>query len=156
MEQTAIHLSGEEQFSQSREKLFDCLTDLTFMAKTVPGLEKIEHVEPKSLRCRVKPGFSFLAGSMKLAFEITDEKPPDEAIMRVKGKGIGSSVTIETAVKLVSENNETKLQWNSEVKELTGLSKIISRGLVEAAAKKINQETWSSFRRALDEAEGVS
>ena len=152
MPQEPIQLSGEERFEQSREELYKRLTDLEFMSKTIPGLQQVEHADATLLRCRVKPGFAFLTGSMKLLFEITGQQPPERADMRVTGKGIGSSIAVETTIKLLPDGNGTRLDWSSEVKELTGLSKVVSRGLIEAAAKKINTEAWAGFRRALETA----
>jgi carbon monoxide dehydrogenase subunit G len=145
-----IRFSGEEVFPQGREEIYGRLTDLSFMSKTIPGLQKVEHADAKTLRCIVKPRLSFLSGSMKLTFEIIGEEPPGRADMRMTGKGIGSSVVAETAMEFMPEGAGTRVRWKSEVKELAGLSKAVSRTLIEAAARKLNAETWSAFRRALE------
>jgi carbon monoxide dehydrogenase subunit G len=145
-----MQFSGEEQFTQPREEIFRRVTDLTFMSKTVPGLQKIEKSQPRLLECKVNPGFSFVTGSVKLTFELLEETPSSSATMRVTGKGIGMSVAIDTNITL-SDNDSggTRLVWNSEVSQMTGLAKVISPSLVEAAAKKINAQTWDSFRKEL-------
>lgn|SRR5579862_3148008 len=144
-----MNLSGTEHFDAPVERVFDQITNLEFTAKTLPGVERVEKLEPKHLECRVKPGFSFLTGSMQMTFDVLEAERPTSAKMRVKGKGIGASVTIETSVHLTAEGTGTRLDWSSEVTELGGLIKAVSRALIEGAAKKIVSDSWGTFRKHL-------
>jgi carbon monoxide dehydrogenase subunit G len=144
-----MEFSGIEQFDAPIETVFDQITNLEFTAKNLPGLERVEKLEPKRLECRVKPAFSFLTGSMQMAFDILETTRPSSAKMRVTGKGIGASVVIETAIKLSPEGSQTRLDWSSQVVELGGLIKAVSRGLIEGAAKKIVSDSWTAFRKQL-------
>ena len=144
-----MQLSGTEQFPQPTDELWVRLTDLTLFARTLPRLDKIERVEPRLLECRVRPGLSFFAGTLRLKFEMLNEQPPSVARMRITGKGVGASVTVETSIHLKPVNGGTELQWHSEVLELGGLLKPVSRGLIEAAAQKVIADGWANFRREL-------
>jgi carbon monoxide dehydrogenase subunit G len=146
-----MKFSGIEHFDAPVETVFDQLTNLEFTAKTLPGLERVDKLAPQHLECRVKPGFSFLTGSMQMVFDVLEANRPSSARMRVKGKGIGASVVIETSIQLSREGTGTKLEWSSEVTELGGLIKAVSRALIEGAARKIVSDSWGTFRKHLSQ-----
>jgi carbon monoxide dehydrogenase subunit G len=141
-----MNLSGYEHFDAPVETVFDQITNLEFTAKTVPGLERVEKLEPTHLECRVRPPFSFLTGGMQMVFDVLESNRPSSARMRVKGKGIGATVTIETAIRLSPEMDGTRLEWSSQVTEMGGLIKAVSRSLIEGAARRIVTDSWVMFR----------
>ncbi len=144
-----IQLSGEEHFSQELGEIRPRLTDLEFLAKSIPGLLDIERTEPRLLVCRVQPELLFLKGTLKITIEIVDEQSPDFVRTRIHSKGIGSSAVVETEVKLSAAETGTRLNWSAEVTELGGLLRPVSRGLILAAARKVITEAWVGFRNAL-------
>jgi carbon monoxide dehydrogenase subunit G len=86
---------------------------------------------------------------MQMVFDVLETNRPSSARMRVKGKGIGASVTIETSIRLSPETDGTRLEWSSQVTELGGLIKAVSRSLIEGAARKIVSDSWVTFRKHL-------
>ena len=144
-----MKFSGFEHFDAPVETVFDQIANLEFTAKTLPGLERIEKLTTTHLECRVKPPFSFLSGAMQMVFDVLESERPSSARMKVKGKGIGASVTIETSIKLSPEMDGTRLAWESQVTELGGLIKAVSRSLIEGAARKIVTDSWVTFREHL-------
>ncbi|HXY34909.1 MAG TPA: SRPBCC domain-containing protein [Planctomycetaceae bacterium] len=144
-----MNFSGSEHFDHPVETVFDEITDLKVTAKTLPGLEKVERLEPTHLECRVRPKFSFLTGSMQMTFDVLETNRPSSARMRVIGKGIGAGLTIETAIHLAPEGTGTRLDWSSQVTEMTGLVKALSRSLIEGAARKVVADSWAVFRTHL-------
>ena len=149
-----MNFLGEEHYSIDQADLFARLTDLNFMAQTIPGLQRIELSEPKHLVCRVRPGFAFMAGSLTLTFDVVDEHPAESVKYRVHGKGIGATVVVETEIKLSSEENGTKLNWQSEILERGGLLKPVGQTLIKAAANKVTADAWAAFRKALEAVSG--
>jgi uncharacterized protein len=146
-----MNFSGSEHFDYPVETVFDQITDLQVTAKTLPGLERVERLEPKHLECRVRPKFSFLTGSMQMIFDILETDRPSTARMRVVGKGIGASLAIETSIRLTAEGTGTRLDWSSQVTELGGLIKALSHSLIEGAARKVVADSWATFRTHLSE-----
>ena len=66
-----LEFGGTEQFAAEPEKLYALLTDLDAMAGTIPDLVSAERVELRTLKCVVRPGFSFLRGTMRLPLRQT-------------------------------------------------------------------------------------
>lgn len=145
-----MHFTGEERFSLDSQTLWERLADFEFLARTLPGVQRVESVGPETLVCRVKPDFSFLKGTLKLTLEMVDQQPPESARVRVFGKGIGTSLLVETAYNLSRDGSHTKLCWQSDVKEMRGMLKAVSRGLIEAAAMKVIAQAWVNLRNELE------
>ncbi len=115
-----MQFSGEEKFECDQSELWNRVTDMEFLSRIIPDLDRVESVEPKRLVCRVRPKFAFLSGSFKLTFETLAEDPPTHARLRISGKGIGSAMIIETALRLVAEDQCTRLTWEAEIVERDG------------------------------------
>ena len=143
-----LQLSGEEQFSQSTTEIWTRLTDAAFLTECMPGLEGTTQLEPGRAVCRVRPGLSFAKGTLKITLEVLQQQP-DRVQISVQSKGIGSSATVETVVQVSAVEAGTQLTWDAEVKELGGLLKPVSRGLIAAAARKVIADGWGGFRDRL-------
>ena len=145
-----LEFDGEEWFDQPRDVVFDRLVDMNFMSRVIPDLDRAEVPEPGRLVCRVRPGFSFLRGKLDLVFVILEQGRPETIRYQSSAKGIGASVQVEVALALIDDGgNATKVQWKAKADQMTGLIKQISRGLLEAAAKKVIGDVWASFGREL-------
>lgn len=144
-----MRLSGEEIFTQDPQTIYNRLNDMQFMSQTIPGMQKVEETQPGRMVVKVKPGFSFIAGTLTLTMETSNQRPNEALTVQVKGKGIGASVVVKTDILLAPEGNGTKLSWTAEVLERTGLLKPVPQGLIEGAASKIVNDLWESFRQKL-------
>lgn len=145
-----MKFTGEEQFDQAREEIWDRLTDMNFIANLIPDLQRVEQIESDKFVCRVRPKFGFMAGSLKLTFEIVEATPPEHLKVRCQGKGIGASIDVETEIRLVQESDVTKLDWMGVIGQRKGLLKPVSTGLIQGAAQKVIGDFWSKLRSALD------
>ena len=142
-------LSGEEHFTQAPPVIWSRLIDAEFMARCMPQLESVEADDSAFLVCRVRPGLVFLKGTIRASFDSYDMQPPDSLRMRIHSKGIGSSAIVETAIALSVLDGGTQLAWTADIVELGGLLKPVTRGLLEAAARKIIGEGWTQFKEEL-------
>ncbi len=144
-----MQFSGEETFELGQSELWDRVMDMEFLSRIIPDLDRVESIAPKQMVCRVRPSFAFLSGSFKLTFEVLTEDPPTCARMRVSGKGIGSTMVIETVLRLVAEDQCTKLAWDAEIVERRGLLKPVGVSLIQMSARKVIADALSNFRKAL-------
>ena len=144
-----MKFSGTEQFEFEQDFVWGRLQDLEFIAQLIPGQTQVESVQASSFVCRVRPGFSFLAGKLTLTFEVIESTPIERTKIRVHGKGIGAAVIVEALICLASSAPGTTLEWTGEVVERRGLLKPVSTGLIQAAADDVIRRFWTSFRSAL-------
>ncbi|MEX0677540.1 MAG: SRPBCC domain-containing protein [Pirellulales bacterium] len=144
-------LGGEEHFAVSQERVYALVTDLDAMAAAMPDLVSAERVDERTLKCVVRPGFSFLRGTMRLAITLLECEKPARAAMNVDAQGIGLSMRVASQLQIASEGNGSRLEWTAQIDELKGLISAVSPGLIKAAAEQVIRHAWGEVRRQLDE-----
>lgn len=144
--------SGEELFQADPRRLYDLLTDLDSLAASIPDLVSAERTGEHSLKCVVRPGFSFLRGTMKLAISLADLVPPKSATMQVAAQGIGVGMRLASNLAIEPEGTGSRLFWTGRIEEMTGLITSVSPALVSAAAQRTIRHAWQQVRQRLGEA----
>jgi carbon monoxide dehydrogenase subunit G len=137
-------------FSVPPDRLFTALTDLDEAASTIPDLVSSERIDDRTLHCVVRPGFSFLRGTLRLAISIVDLHSPQLARMSIAADGIGTHITVETQLHIEAADTGSKLDWTASVVELKGLVATVSRPLISAAAERTIQNAWAKIHAKLD------
>jgi carbon monoxide dehydrogenase subunit G len=145
-----LEFHGTEQFAVTPQRLFAVVTDLDALAASIPDLVSSERVDERSLRCVVRPGFSFLRGSLKLHLRLDDLQPPETAKMLVDSQGIGVTMRAESQLRITPESAGSRLDWETRVVEMKGLIASVSPGLIQAAANQVTKTAWQKFRERLD------
>jgi carbon monoxide dehydrogenase subunit G len=148
---TPLEFHGEEQFDVPPARLFAALTDLDSFARIIPDLQSSERIDERTLKCVVRPGFSFLRGTLNLTIALGELSPPQSAAMRVTADGIGAHLAIDSRLEITPDEMGSRLHWSATVVELKGLVATISRPLITAAADQVIRQSWQKVREALDE-----
>lgn len=144
-----LTFGGEERFDVPAEKVFALLTDLDQLAKNIPDLTSAERSGERTLNCVVRPGFSFLRGTLKLAIELDELEPPNHARMLIRAAGIGVQMLVESSLKIADEGTGARLNWEARVSELKGLVASVSPALIRGAADQVIRNSWSKIREQL-------
>jgi carbon monoxide dehydrogenase subunit G len=142
---------GEESFAATPDHLFAVLTDLDVLAATIPDLVSSQRPDERTLTCVVRPGFSFLRGTLRLAITLADLQPSESAAMRVAAQGIGVSMQIVSRLRIAAEGPGSRLSWSATIEQMTGLAATISPSLVRAAADQTIRHAWQQVRAKLGE-----
>jgi len=146
-----VQFGGDETFRATPERLYALLTDLDAMARTIPDLVSSERVDAQTLRCVVRPGFSFLRGTLKLTISLADLAAPEQAAMNVAAQGIGVSMRIASTLRIAAADAGSKLTWDARLEEVKGLAAALSPGLIKAAADQVIRHAWTQVRQQLGE-----
>jgi len=146
-----MKFAGEQQFECGPAELWARLTDMTFMSRMIPDVEKVERMDASGFTCKVRPRFSFLTGSLALTFEIIERAEPERLKVRSSGKGIGSTVVVDEEIHLTAGSAGTTLRWTGTIVSRDGLLKPISPALLQAAAQRVIDSFWQRFHAALAE-----
>lgn len=147
----AAEFGGEELFAATPERVFAVLADLDALAASIPDLVSADRPDANTLRCVVKPGFSFLRGTLKLAITMTDIAPPRSAAMTVAAQGIGVSMQVRSSIEIEPAGAGSRLVWSATLERMTGLLGSVSPGLVKAAADQTIRHAWRQVRQRLGE-----
>ena len=96
MSTAPLTFGGEETARRAAGAGFRPLTDLDQLAATIPDLVSAEKTDDRTLQCVVRPGFSFLRGTLRVTIVLGEIQRPDSATMHVAAKGIGTQIGIES------------------------------------------------------------
>lgn len=146
-----LEFGGEELFQASPERVFAELTELETLRETIPDLVTAERIDPQTMKCVVRPGFSFLRGKLNLTITLGELDPPETAVMTIAADGIGVSMKVESRIVVTRESGGSRLAWQAVVSQMKGLVASVSPGLVRAAADQVIRGSWQRIRARLGE-----
>ncbi|HEY5314583.1 MAG TPA: SRPBCC domain-containing protein [Pirellulales bacterium] len=137
-----LEFGGTQQFSVPPERIFNFLTDLEAVASLIPDLQSSQRTGPRTLECVVRPGFSFLRGTLKLRIEVGNLEPPKRATMFVTAQGIGVTLRIESQLDIEPTVDGSQLTWTARITDQKGLVASLSPALLRAAADQVIRHAW--------------
>ena len=70
-----LHLEGSEDLNLPRERVYQLLTDSSFLAKSMPDAQETKVIDDSNLEAKMKIGISFLTTQMAVKMKIADKVP---------------------------------------------------------------------------------
>jgi uncharacterized protein len=144
-----LHFEGDNDFPQAPALVWSQLTDATFLVSCIPRVESVPLAEPTVAKCVLRPGFSFIRGTLEVTLRVTEAVEPTSVRAQAHGKGIGSGNDVEAIMTLTPHDGGTRVHWTADITNLTGLIKAIPQGLIKASAQKVIAEVWETVREKL-------
>jgi carbon monoxide dehydrogenase subunit G len=98
-----LKFGGEEEFAAPPHELFRRLTDLDALAASIPDLvTSSQRIDERTLEAVVRPGFSFLRGTLKMRITFPELEPTTKAKMLISAQGIGVTMGVVSLMQLRS------------------------------------------------------
>ena len=110
-----MHLEGSFETPAPRHLVWEFLLNPNDIAPCFPDLQSMEVLTPESFRAKVKVGLSVVRGTMDFDFKIAEKNPTSSAKLIGNGRGVGSTVEIQTAFTLNDAGAGTKVGWVADV-----------------------------------------
>src|SRR5690242_7925985 len=123
-----VRFEGEKDFPQPPADLWAKLSDARFLVQCIPDVESVAEVDADRARMVLRPGFSFVRGTLEATLQVLDKVAPTSARYLITNKGIGSSADVEATITLAPQGSGSRIQWTAEVKALGGLLKMVPSG----------------------------
>ncbi len=142
-----MEFSGTVDIPATREHVFAFVTDPDRIGACGPGVESIEVIDPTHFRAKAKVGVGFITARFVVDLEITEQQPPDMAIIKARGQAPGSAVDALGRMNLVEgpEPGTTTMVWAAEV-NLSGMLASVGARMVEGTANKMIGQTFDCVR----------
>lgn len=141
-----IHFDGEEAFPVPPAELYPKLTDAGFLVHCLPDAE-VSAASPDRAAWKLKPKLSFLSGALETELLVTDRVSPVTTRFLIHGKAIGATSTTEAALTFSdAAGGGTAVRWTADITALTGLLKMVPKGLIQATAQKVIADVWAAIR----------
>jgi carbon monoxide dehydrogenase subunit G len=144
-----LHFEGDEAFPQTPTDLYARLSDARFLVQCLPDVESVSHAEAQSASGVLRPGFSFVRGTLEMHLQVVPLTPEKAIQVQVRTKGVGTTSAVEARLTFIPKDDGTQLHWVADVRELGGLLKAVPQGLLKAAAQKVIADVWKGVQNRL-------
>ncbi len=144
-----LHLEGTEILDFPRERVYQLLTDASFLAKSLPNARETKVTGDNTIEAKMKFGISSLAMTMATKIKLADMVPPRHARLILEGAGRGSSMKITSDFNLEGEN-PTRMKWISNA-EITGVMTGIGSSMIKGFAREKVREIFQDIKRTMEQ-----
>ncbi|MGH3002011.1 MAG: CoxG family protein [Gaiellaceae bacterium] len=111
-----MNVSGERTFAAPRAEVWRVLNDPASMAKTMPGVKSFDVHDAERWTANVKIPLGLGGLKMQIDMTKTEEREPEFAQLRIRGKGVGAMLRMETSFELREAGAGTAMKWAADVK----------------------------------------
>ena len=139
---------GDREFALRPDETHARLTDVSFLVGCIPDVETVRVIEADRAELVLRPGFSFVRGTLDVTLRLVERVAPDARFVLVS-KGIGSSSEVQATLTIAESGTGSRVHWVAEVTNLGGLLKLVPAGLIRGAAEKVINDAWARIERAM-------
>jgi carbon monoxide dehydrogenase subunit G len=137
-----IHFEGDKSFPLPIAQSSERLSDAGFLANCLPDAQ-VSEAAPEKAVWKLKPKLSFITGSLNVEMTRTEHVLGQSVAFRVFAKAIGATSTVLTHLTFTeAPGGGTAVHWTGDLTEVTGLLKIVPKGLIEGSARKVIEDVW--------------
>ena len=144
---------GDREFALSPAETHARLTDVSFLVGCIPDVESVRATEADRAELVLRPGFSFVRGTLAVTLRLVERIAPDARFVLVS-KGIGSSSEVQATLAVAENGAGSRVHWVAEVTSLGGLLKMVPAGLIRGAAEKVINDAWDRIGLAMSSSDG--
>ncbi len=129
-----MKLEGTYTYNAAQENVWEVLTNPKYLAKAIPGCEKLEEIAPGKYDATLKIGIAAVKGTYKGMAEVADPQPPQKFRLVVEGGGSPGFVKGEALIELSHQNQSTIVSYQGEG-QVGGLIAGVGQRLISGIAK---------------------
>ena len=146
-----MKLSGDVTIKAPRKKVWDLMTDPNQIGQCVPGVEKIEMIEPlKKYRGIVSVGFGAVKARFTGDVDVLELDEPNHAKLKAHGTASGSAADAISEMKLSDgPDGSTLVHWTADVNVAGQLASLASR-LMIPVSQKLAQVFYEAVRKKIE------
>jgi carbon monoxide dehydrogenase subunit G len=139
-----IHFEGDRSFSLPPAEVAGKLGDAAFLVSCLHNVDEIVEISPNKAVWKLRTGFSFLSASLEITLTVTG-RSPQNATYEALSRGVGATSLVRAMLTFEPADGGTRVHYTADVAERTGFLKIVSAGLIQAAAKTVIEDTWKAI-----------
>jgi len=144
-EAAVIHFEGDRTFPLPVADVAAKLSDAAFLIGCLPDA-RVTEATPDRGAWKLKPKFTFLTGTLDMTLTATARIPGEAVAYRVTTKAIGAGSAVETKLAFVpTADGGTVVRWTGDLVEVTGLLKMVPKGLIQSTAEKVIDDVWTAI-----------
>ena len=138
-----IQFAGDRSFPRPVADVATKLSDVAWLVGCLSDAQVSEATVDRAA-WKLKPKLSFLTGSLDAVLEATGREPGKSATFKIVSKAIGASSTVTARLEFRAADGGTAVHWTGDLVEVTGLLKMVPKGLIQATAQKVIDDVWAA------------
>lgn len=144
-------LKGNVAIHAPRKKVWDFLTDPNQIGQCVPGVEKIEIIEPnKKYRGTVSVGLGGVKARFNGDVDVLEMDEPNRAKLKAHGTATGTAADLLSEMALSDgENGSTVVTWTADVNVSGQLASLAAR-LMLPVSQKLSEQFYNEVRKRIE------
>ena len=139
-----IHFEGDRTFTLPPADVAANLGDAAFLVSCLQNVNEIVEISPDKAVWKLRTGFSFLSTTLEITLTVTG-RSPESATYEALRRGVGATSLVRAKLTFHPADGGTRVHYTADVGERTGFLKIVSAGLIQAAAKTVIEDTWKAI-----------
>jgi carbon monoxide dehydrogenase subunit G len=149
-------LKGNVAIRAPRKQVWDFLTDPNQIGQCVPGVEKIEIIEPnKKYRGIVSIGLGNVKARFNGDVDVLELDEPNRAKLKAHGTATGSAADLLSEMSLSDgEAGSTVVNWTADVNVAGQLASLASR-LMLPVSQKLSEQFYNEVRKRIEQEAAV-
>ena len=148
----AMTMSGEQQLTAPRERVWAALNDPEVLKACIPGCEELDKESDNGFRAVATTKVGPVKARFKGRVQLTDLDPPNG--YRISGEGDGGVAGFAkggATISLADKDGGTLLTYNVEA-QIGGKLAQLGQRLINGAAKKVADEFFRNFAGQVEKA----
>ena len=146
-------MEGSFESRAPRSVVWSFLLNPQDIAPFFPDLQSLDVLSPDSFKAKVKVGVSVVRGTMDFEFKVADKVPRSSAKLIGTGRGVGSTVDIQTKFDLEDAGAGTKVSWAADV-NVGGIMAGLGSKLLNSTSGKMVEQVIEKLKNKLNENAG--
>jgi carbon monoxide dehydrogenase subunit G len=148
-----IQFEGDKSFPLPVAEAAAKLSDAAFLVGCLDDAEVTEATADRAA-WKLRPKLSFLTGSLEAVMEVTGRDPGKSAEFAIRSRAIGATSTTRARLEFrEADGGGTAVHWTAAIAEVTGLLKMVPKGLIQATARKVIDDVWAAVSAKLTQRE---
>jgi uncharacterized protein len=143
-----IHFEGDRSFPMPVAEVAARLSDAGFLANCLPEAT-VSEATPDKAAWKIRPKLAFLTGSLNVEMTTTGREAGKSASFKVFAKALGASSTVTSTLTFAEAGTGTAVHWIGDLIEVTGLLKMVPKGLLQSSAQKVIDDVWNAVAAKL-------
>jgi uncharacterized protein len=139
-----IHFEGDRSFPMPVAEVAARLSDAGFLANCLPEAT-VSEATPDKAAWKIRPKLAFLTGSLNVEMTTTGREAGKSASFKVFAKALGASSTVTSTLTFAEAGTGTAVHWIGDLIEVTGLLKMVPKGLLQSSAQKVIDDVWNAI-----------
>jgi carbon monoxide dehydrogenase subunit G len=144
-------LKGNVEIHAPRKRVWDFLTDPNQIGQCVPGIEKIEIIEPdKKYRGVVSVGLGGVKARFNGEVNVIDLEEPNRARLKAHGTSAGTVADLLSEMSLSDgQDGSTVVDWTADVNVSGQLASLAAR-LMLPVSQKLSEQFYNEVRKRIE------